>query len=152
MDAIDRKIANIVQINGRASSAEIAEVVGVSVSTANERVRRLASSGIIKGWHAKLSPSRVDANLCALILIDVNYDGEKETTAQLASFEEIQEIHHISGAHSYMVKIRVSDTNALQKFLNEKVKPLKAISRTESFIVLDTVKETSEVLIGDAPS
>lgn len=151
MDAIDRKIANIVQKNGRSSSAEIAEAVGVSVSTANERVRRLAASGIIKGWHAQLSPSRVGANLCALILIDVDYDGEKETTSQLASFDEIQEIHHISGAHSYMVKIRVADTNALQKFLNTKVKPLKAISRTESFIVLDTVKETSAVLIGETP-
>ena len=149
MDDIDRKIANIVQVDGRASSADIAAAVGVSQSTANERVRRLSSSGIIKEWRAVLDPGRVGANLCALILVDVNYDGEEETKATLATFPEIQEIHHISGAHSYLLKIRVSDTSALQKFLHDKIKPLGAIIRTESFIVLETIKETTEVLISE---
>jgi len=150
MDDIDRKIANIVQADGRASSAEIAAAVGVSQSTANERVRRLTSTGIIKEWRAVLDPNRVGANLCALILVDVNYEGEDETKATLVSFPEIQEIHHISGAHSYLLKIRVSDTSALQKFLHNKVKPLGAIIRTESMIVLETLKETTQVLISEA--
>ena len=149
MDAIDHKIANIIQTDGRASSADIAAAVGVSVSTANERVRRLTSSGVIKEWRAVLEPERVGANLCALILIDVNFEGEKETTTKLATYPEIQEIHHISGAHSYMLKIRLADTRALQKFLHEKIKPISAITRTESIIVLDTLKETTEVLVSE---
>ena len=80
-------------------------------------------------------------------MIDVNYEGEAETTKSLSSFKEIQEIHHISGAHSYLIKIRLTDTDALQKFLSEKIKPLKGVNSTESFIVFDTVKETTEVLI-----
>ena len=147
MDDIDRKISNLIQKNGRLSSADIAAAVGVSVSTANERVRRLTSSGIVKEWRAVLNPKNVGASLCALIMIDVNYDGEAETTKTLSSFKEIHEIHHISGAHSYLMKIRVADTDALQKFLSEKVKPLTGVTGTESFIVLDTVKETTEVLI-----
>lgn len=110
-------------------------------------MRRLTSSGIVENWRAVLNPKQVGASLCALIMIDVNYEGEAETTDKLASFKEIQEIHHISGAHSYLLKVRVTDTDALQKFLSEKVKPLKGVTGTESFIVLDTVKETTEVLI-----
>lgn len=150
MDIIDRKIARIIQKNGRASSAEIAQAVGVSVSTANERVRRLTSSGIVKDWRAIINPSSVGAKLCAMILVDMTYENEEEDTATLATFPEIQEIHHISGARSYLIKIRVSDTDALQMFLKEKVKPLKSVVRTESFIVLDTVKETTEVIISEA--
>lgn len=147
MDDIDKKISNLIQKNGRLSSAEIATAVGVSVSTANERVRRLTSTGIVQDWRAVLNPKNVGASLCALIMIDVNYEGEAETTKSLSSFKEIQEIHHISGAHSYLIKIRLTDTDALQKFLSEKIKPLKGVNSTESFIVFDTVKETTEVLI-----
>ncbi|MCC3861215.1 Lrp/AsnC family transcriptional regulator [Pseudemcibacter aquimaris] len=147
MDEIDKKITRLIQKNGRLSSAEIAKAVGVSVSTANERVRKLEKNGYIQEWRAVMNARKVGANLAALILVDMDYDGEKEATEKLAKFPEIQEIHHISGARSYLIKIRVSDTDALQSFLSQKVKPLKAITRTESFIILDTVKETSEVII-----
>ena len=147
MDVIDRKIAGIIQKDGRASSAEIADAVGVSVSTANERVRRLSSSGIIKEWRGVLDSIKVGAKLCALILVDMRYDGEDEAVKKLATFPEIQEIHHISGAHSYMVKVRVADTGALQRFLHDRVKKLPAVTSTESMIVLETMKETTEVLI-----
>lgn len=149
MDDNDRKIASLIQKNGRASSAEIAAAVGVSVSTANERVRRLTSTGVVKKWCAVLEPKSVGNNICALVLIDVNYEGEDEATEKLCSFPEIQELHHISGAHSYMLKIRVADTRALQNFLHHKVKPLGAIARTESFIVLETLKETTEMVINE---
>lgn len=152
MDDIDRNIAKLIQSNGKISSAEIANAVGVSVSTANERVRRLTSTGIVKEWRAVLNAKRVGANLCALVLLDMDYDGEEDTTAKLISFPEIQEIHHISGAHSYMLKVRVTDTSALQKFLHDKVKPLRAITATESIIVLETLKETSELLISNEAS
>ena len=152
MDEVDRNIANLIQSNGKASSAEIAHAVGVSVSTANERVRRLFSSGVVKEWRAVLDSKRLGANLCALVLLDMDYDGEEETTKILKSFTEIQEIHHISGAHSYMLKIRVADTDALQKFLRDKVKPLRSITATESIIVLETLKETSEILISNKSS
>lgn len=147
MDAIDRKIANIIQNNGRASSAEIAQAVGVSVSTANERVRKLTSSGVVSEWRAVINPDRVGLKLCALVFVDMDYDGEEDAVAKMTSFPEIQEIHHISGARSYLIKIRVADTAALQSFLKDKVKPLAAISRTESFIVLDTAKETTALKI-----
>jgi len=147
MDDIDRKIISIIQKDGRASSAEIAAAVGVSVSTANERVRRLSSTGVVKNWRAILEPTSVGNNICALVLIDVNYEGEDKTTKMLCTYPEIQELHHISGAHSYMLKIRVADTRALQNFLHNKVKPLGAIVRTESFIVLETLKETTEMVI-----
>ncbi|MEO1608800.1 MAG: winged helix-turn-helix transcriptional regulator [Pseudomonadota bacterium] len=52
MDRIDRLICETVQRDGHASSAAIAEAAGMSTSTANDRLRRLASTGAITGWHA----------------------------------------------------------------------------------------------------
>lgn len=147
MDEIDRKICGLVQKDGRRSSAEIAEAVGVSVSTANERVRRLAASGVISAWRGVLDPVRVGAGLCGYVLIDMSFDGEAEAAEALAARPEVLELHHISGPHSYLAKVRVADTRAMQKFLQDVLKPLKAVQRTETIFTLDTVKETTEVLI-----
>ncbi len=150
MDEIDRKICEIIQRDGRKSSAEIADAVGVSVSTANERVRRLTASGAVAAWRAILDPAHVGMGLCGFILIDMSFEGEEEAKAVLSERPEIQELHHISGAHSYLAKIRVADTAAMQGFLQNVVKPLAAVERTETIFVLETVKETTEMAI--APS
>jgi len=147
MDDIDRKICKIIQQDGRKSSAEIAQAVGVSVSTANERVRRLTSSGVVRAWRGVLDPVHAGAGLCGFILLDVAYEGEVEAIDVLTQCREIQELHHISGGHSYLAKIRVADTASLQIFLQNVVKPLATVQRTETIIVLDTVKETTEMVI-----
>ncbi len=145
MDAIDRKIATLLQADGRASNAEIAEHVGVSVSTAHERVRKMATSGEIKAWRAVLDPAAVGAGLCVFVLVDMQYEGEEDACAALVACPEVQELHHISGPHSYLMKLRLRDTPALQAFLQEVVKPLPAVMRTETLLSLSTLKETSAV-------
>ena len=149
MDAIDRKIAALVQQNSRLSNAEIASAVGLSVSTANDRLRRLASGGVIRSWRAQLDPGAVGSGLCAFMFVDMHFEAERAAVQALSARPEVQELHHISGAHSYMMKVRVADTAALQRFMNEEVKPLAAVHRTESFIVLDTAKETTAVGVID---
>ncbi|WP_127112649.1 Lrp/AsnC family transcriptional regulator [Shimia sediminis] len=142
MDIFDRKIANRLQRFGRLSSADLAQEVGVSVSTANERVRRMASGGEIRGWHAHLNPDAVGAGLCCFVLVDMTYDGEADACAALVTHDEVMELHHVAGAHSYMMKLRTRDTASLQAFLAEHVKPLPAVLRTETLISLDALKES----------
>jgi len=147
MDKYDRNICRILQNDGRASSADIGKAVGVSTSTANDRIRRLASTDVIKGWHGQLDPEKVGAGLCAFILIDMAFNGEAEACQLIARRDEVMELHHISGAHSYLVKIRVKDSHALQRFLATVLKPIGAIQKTETIISLEAKKETGAVLV-----
>lgn len=152
MDEIDRKIAEALQADGRASSTDIAALVGVSVSTANERVRRLVSNGTIKEWRGVLNPEKVGAALCVFVFLDLAYDGETEACQALRNCPEVLELHHISGQHSYLMKVRVRDTGALQGFLKSHVKPLRAVQRTETILSLDALKETTTVKMSPDPS
>jgi Lrp/AsnC family leucine-responsive transcriptional regulator len=147
MDTVDRKICNFLQRDARMSSTDIAAAIGVSVSSANERVKRLTTNGVIVASRAILDARHVGAGACAFMIVDMSYDGEEEAKVALAACPEVQEMHHVSGQHSYFLKVRVADTQALQKFLQEHVKPLRAINRTETIFVLETVKETTELLI-----
>lgn len=145
MDNIDRKICGIMQSDGRATAAELAKATGLSTSSAHDRLRRLLDSGVLKGIRAIPEPTQLGAGLCAFVLIDMAYEGEKDACAALTAQPEVMELHHIAGAHSYLAKLRVADTAALLAFLSETVKPLPAITRTETILALHTLKETTEL-------
>lgn len=147
MDMIDRKIAGLLQGDGRLSMAALAEAVGLPLSTAADRVKRLQAAGAIRGWRAVLDPARFDASLCAFVFVDMRHDGEAEAVAALAARPEVQELHHVSGPHSYLLKLRVADMAAVQAFLAEVVKPLPAITGTETVFALDSVKETAAIAV-----
>lgn len=147
MDHFDRKICALLQTDARRSSTDVADQVGLSISATNDRIRRLQREGIITHWQARLDPQAFQASLCAFVLLDLSYAGEAEAIATLTAHDAVQEIHHISGPHSYLMKLRLADTAALQHFLSEVVKPLPAVTRTESIIAMDTAKETLALAI-----
>ena len=66
MDDIDRKILDHVQLQGRASYAEIGAAVGLSVSAINDRLKKLQELGVIRGWGARVDPRAVGRGVLAL--------------------------------------------------------------------------------------
>ena len=146
MDAVDENIVRLLQADNRLTHAEIGQSVGLSVSAANERVRRLNSSGVIRGNHAVLDPDRAGLPLCAFVFIDLApHPDEAAFQAEVAARPEVQEIHQVAGAHCYLLKIRAGGTRALQRFLTEHVSRQSDVLRTETVIVLETIKETPEL-------
>ncbi len=150
MDGLDRKIACLLQADNRLSNAEVGEAVGLSVSAANERVRRLNSSGVIRGNHAVLDPDRVELPLCAFVFVDLApHPDEEGFRVAVGGRAEVQEVHQVAGVHCYILKIRAGGTRALQRFLTEHVKSQADVLRIETVIVLETVKETSALAVAD---
>jgi len=143
MDQLDREILRLLQSDNRLSSAEIGQAVGLSVSAASERVRRLNGAGIIRGNHACLDPGRVGLPLCAFIFVDLApHPDEEGFRQQLMARAEIQEIQQIAGPHCYLLKARVAGTQALQQLLADHIKSHADVLRTETVIVMETVKDT----------
>lgn len=146
MDTHDLQILQLIQTDNRRSAAEIGQEIGLSVSAVSDRLRRLNASGAVKGNRAVIDPARVGLTICAFLFVDLEPRADEILFAEaLRSFPEVQEGHHITGPHSWLVKVRVRDTAALQRFLSERLKPVAGVLRTETLIALDTAKETSEL-------
>ena len=56
IDEIDATILDLLQENARISQAEIARVVGLAPSAVLERIRKLESRRVIKGYAALVDP------------------------------------------------------------------------------------------------
>lgn len=151
MDEIDRNLTVALQLDGSAGLAELAKVAGLSVSATAERVKRLEERGVIRGWRADLDPAQVGCPLLAHVLAavapgrdDVNF--RKAVRRQ----EAVLECHAVTGAWTYLLKLRLPDMPALDTFLNEELRTLPGVQRVETLLAIATVKETSILPVAPA--
>jgi Lrp/AsnC family transcriptional regulator, leucine-responsive regulatory protein len=146
MDEIDRGILSILQEDARTSNAEIARQVGMAPSAIFERIRKLEERGVIQGYTARIDPRALGLGLLAFVFVRADeYVGAPETERLLAAMPEVQEVHHVAGEDCFLVKVRLADTAALGKLLRDEIGALKTVRSTRSTIVLDTVKETTQL-------
>jgi Lrp/AsnC family leucine-responsive transcriptional regulator len=145
---LDRQILTILQGNARTSNAEIARQVGLAPSAVFERIRKLEERGAVRGYAARIDPHAVGLPLVAFTFVRSNdRPGGIQTAEKLAEIPEVLEVHHVAGEDCFLVKVRAADTEALGRLLRERLGKIGTITSTRTTIVLETVKETSELPI-----
>src|SRR5215204_574264 len=117
IDEIDRQILNILQQNARTSNAEIARQVGMAPSAVLERIRKLETRGVIRGYEARIDPEALGLNLLAFVFVRADDIGGASTGEALARIPEVQEVHHIAGEDCYLAKVRIRDAKTLARLL-----------------------------------
>jgi Lrp/AsnC family leucine-responsive transcriptional regulator len=143
LDKIDLRLMRLVQEDGRITTAELADRVGLRPTATSERLKRLVRDGYIAGFHARLDPARVGLGL--LVFIEVRLD---RTTPEV--FErfadavrrapEVLECHMVSGGFDYLIKSRIKDMSAYRRFLGEVLVSLPGVRETHTYPVMEEVK------------
>lgn len=147
INKIDAQILNILQENSRISNAEIARRIKMAPSGVLERIKKLEKNEIIKKYTAQLNAAKVNKDLLAFIHVRAAGPIVDQNTAKaLAKVPEVQEVHMIAGEDCFLVKVRVENPAALTELLRTKIATISSIRSTSTTIVLETVKETSELV------
>jgi Lrp/AsnC family leucine-responsive transcriptional regulator len=143
LDETDRKLLALLQQDGLQSMAELSKAIGVAPSTLNDRVKRLGRLGAITGTHARIDAAALGLNLLAFIFVGWSEAAvETDFLKRIATAQEVLECHHVTGGWNYLLKVRVSDTRALEQFLGRVLKQVKGLQRTETLIALSSPKES----------
>jgi Lrp/AsnC family transcriptional regulator, leucine-responsive regulatory protein len=146
MNEIDKKILKILQNNARITNVEIARQINMAPSAVLERIRRLEKKNVIKKYSAVINPHEIKRNLLAFVLVKANGPiVDNKSAKELAKIDEIQEVHMVAGEDCFLVKVRVENTDELSSLLRTKIAKIKSISSTSTTIVLETVKESSDI-------
>lgn len=136
-DAVDYKLLTLLHQAGRTSFTQLAEQVGLSLSTVHSRVRRLEERGIIKGYHADIDVSVLGRPLTAFVSIAaLETEPSADIPELLAHISQIEACHSVTGAESYLLQVRVTSPNALEELLTEIRRAVKVTTHTK--VVLTT--------------
>ena len=147
INEIDAKILNILQGNSRTTNADIARQINMAPSAVLERIRRLEKKNIINKYTIQIDPVEVKRGLLAFIQVKANGPVvDLKVANEISKIPEVQEVHIVAGEDSYLVKVRVENPEALTQLLRTKFAAIKAVRTTNTTIVLETVKETNELI------
>lgn len=145
IDEIDIKILSILQNSGRTHLAEIAKEVELSSPAVLERVKKLESSGIIKGYQAVLDPKKMGKDVTAFVGVSVSHQKYIDAFAAFIGRQrDVLECHHVTGEESFILKVKTANTDSLEKILAE-VRSLEGVSGTVTKVVLSSVKESQKL-------
>jgi Lrp/AsnC family leucine-responsive transcriptional regulator len=141
MDTFDVKILKLLVQNSRITGADIARKVNLSLPAVTERLRKLSRSGTVDRYTIRLNRERLSLHLMAFIHVWIDHTKNVNVKDLIIAMNEVLECHHMAGDCDLLLKVLVKDTMALEDLLVNKIKVIKAVSRTSTTIILSTYKE-----------
>jgi Lrp/AsnC family leucine-responsive transcriptional regulator len=155
LDAIDLKILDLLQQDGRLTMTELGERVGLSTSPCSQRVKRLEREGVIAGYHARLRPAALGRTLLVFVEITLSQKSEdifRKIREELEHMPEVLECHLVSGSFDYLVKARLGGMSEYRQLLGTMLKRIPVAAQSNSYVVMEEVKESFVLRLGARPA
>lgn len=148
LDSIDQAILRTLQREGRISNAELAERVGLSASACSRRLDMLERSGVITGYHARLSHKALDYKIMAIVHISLS--GQFART--LSEFEAAVKLcpnvlvcYLMSGEYDYILRVAARDLEDYERIHRDWLSALPHVVRINSSFSLREVTDRPNV-------
>jgi Lrp/AsnC family leucine-responsive transcriptional regulator len=146
LDAIDRKILEALQDDGRISNVDLAARVHLSAPQCLRRVRALEERGVIRGYRALAEPQRLGLGVTAYVHLNIDADAfgrVRDIEAMIRSFPQILECYTVSGDYDYLLKVVARDLKSLSQFLTDRLMQTPGVADVRSMICLEEIKAAS---------
>ena len=148
MDALDRKILSLLQGEGRTSTTDLAQQVGLSLSSCHRRLKELERSGAIERYRAVVSPETVGLGFEALVFVRMEHTGPAVIARFEAMVEQIPQVieaERLFGEPDFMLRVLVPDLAAYQKFYDTVLSGLPGVQRLNSTLVMKRIGPDREI-------
>ena len=118
MEDLDRRILQLLSVDGRMSFTDLGKATGLSTSAVHQRVKRLEARGVIRSYAAVLDFDQVGLPLTAFISIrPIDPSQPDDSPERLRGITEIESCWSVAGEESYILKARVATPLELEDLL-----------------------------------
>jgi DNA-binding Lrp family transcriptional regulator len=139
LDDLDRRLLGLLRENGRLPTATLAQRLGVSRGTVQNRIDRLVQAGVLLGFTVRLSGEAEGAAVRAIMSIEVRSADMRAVVAALRRMPDVGRVHSTNGRWDLVAEINTGDLAALDRTLSE-IRALKAVANSETSILLSALK------------
>lgn len=132
MDELDQKILRLLSLDGRMTVKEIAQKVSLTSPAVSERMRRMEKNGVIAGYTVVLGDLEPRNHVDALISISVAPADRQYFLTMVENQSGVMQCFHVTGSHSFIVKVRCEDIQELEHLINR----FQKLGQTSTQIIL----------------
>ncbi|MEL6315321.1 MAG: Lrp/AsnC family transcriptional regulator [Pseudomonadota bacterium] len=145
LDELDQRILAVLATDGRISMTALGQTVGLSKTPVTARVKRLEALGVITGYRAELSASKLGLAHIAFLevrLSDTREQALRDFNTAVREIPEVEACHMIAGGFDYLLKVRTRDINDYRRVLGEQISQLPHVASTSTYVSMESVLDT----------
>lgn len=145
IDALDRKILAALQEDASQSLDDIARTVGSSKTPVWSRIRKMREAGIIGRQTVLLDAEALGLEACFFVLIRTSEhesDWQQRFLHALQSRPEVLEAHRLAGDIDYILKVRVANARAYDRFYQALISEVR-IHNVTALLSMEEIKSTT---------
>jgi DNA-binding Lrp family transcriptional regulator len=139
VDAVDRSILRALSKDARMPVTALAARVSISRANAYARLSRLESSGVIKGYGARIDPRAIGLEVAALIFLTTEQSQWREVRERLLEIPEVEFVAFATGDLDFVVLVRAAHTDELRDVVLERLIAVPGVRKTQTVLLLDDV-------------
>jgi Lrp/AsnC family leucine-responsive transcriptional regulator len=144
LDGFDRKILDVIAVEGRITVTDLAKRIGLSKSPTQARLRRLEETGVVRGYRALFDPILLGRDHVAFVEVKLSDTRESALAAfntAVTRIPEIEQCHLIAGPFDYLLKVRTSSMSSYRLVLADRLSTLPHVASTSTYVAMQAVKE-----------
>lgn len=154
LDEKDLAILELIQKNSKLTARQIAQKIKSPITTVFAKIRRMEDQNIIREYRAILAPEKLASGTTAFIFASVSYRtknsgmiSQRIVAKKIASFQEVQEVHIITGDWDLLIKLRAEAVDNVGNFVVDKLRLIDGLEKTLTCMVFETIKETTNIVL-----
>ncbi len=141
LDAIDTRLLIELAQDARVPQRKLAEVLGMSSPAVADRIARLKSRGVIRGFRVDIDWDRLgNSTVAYLSIVAAMGQDQNSVIEQLVNVRGVEEISVVTGSTDMLVKIRAHGFDDLRTILANDIWNIEGVQKTETSIAMIRVE------------
>jgi Lrp/AsnC family leucine-responsive transcriptional regulator len=143
VDAFDLKILELIQKNNRLTSDQLSDLVNLSASACQRRIKRLRDDGVIEAEIAVLSPPAVGRNLMMVVGVTLERENPeiiKNFKDAMRKMPEVMQCLYVTGDPDFILVLTAKSMKHYEEFTQRFFFENPNIRRFQTSVVMDRVK------------
>ncbi|WP_457557405.1 Lrp/AsnC family transcriptional regulator [Candidatus Harpocratesius sp.] len=143
LDDIDKILLKELQKNCQIPRSKLAEIVKVSLSTINYRIKRLEQEGIIQGYHAHINLTGVqeEFNICLLLKAKIHPNYIVEVSSLLESIQEVWAVYATLGSKNFVIFAHTPNQHTFMNKVYQELLNSHLIEDIDMLVINNILKE-----------
>ena len=126
---------------GNQTNTLLAQKLGVSEGKVRQRLKKLQDANVLK-IRALRNPDILIEQQIAYVAINISESKYlKQKAREISDLKNVQSVSILSGQYDFMIEVLVNSNKGLITFLSEELSKVDGISKTETFLILESINK-----------
>lgn len=140
LDDTDRALVAELMSDARASVRAIAERLHISRANAYARLDRLVSSGVIRGFSARIDPQRVGLTTTAYVSVNIEQNTWRRVSADLAQLPFVDSVALLASEFDVLVLVHAPDNVTLRTLVLDRIQAIPGVLATRTWLAFEEIR------------